>query len=175
MQHIYLSYPRSEYELAHRLVDDLQAAGYAVFIDAVSEPGSLAWSAETRRAIRASGAMVMILGARWRRIGIRHEGVLARRGRKPVFVLRRGSGPLPRYLRDAPVLDCSEPYESVRDRLLAALPPAGQLAAETLPIRRQQRLRRQAARRRWIAWAGWAALAIALSAAVVLVFGWITG
>jgi hypothetical protein len=144
MQHLYISYPEEDYALAHRLVDDLQAAGYMVFVDAVSNLATWAWAAETRQAIRGCGAMLMILSpADRRRIGIRHEGVLARRRGKPVYVLLRSQGVLPRYLQDATVIDFSGEYESARDQLLAALPDVAQLVTADGPVRRGPRTLRR--------------------------------
>jgi hypothetical protein len=126
MQHLYISYPENDYAFAHRLVDDLQAAGYPVFVDAVSSIGTMAWAAETRHAIRTCGAMLMVLSlTEGRRIGIRHEGVLAKRRHKPVFVLLRSPGDLPRYLADATVIDfADEHYETALVTLVRALRPA---------------------------------------------------
>ena len=139
MQPIYLSYPPSDYAFAHRLVADLQAAGYVVFVDAVGEPGTVAWANETRRAIRASGAVIMLLKpAEGRRVGTRHEGVLALRGRKPFFVLRRSAGPLPRYARRATVLDAQGDYHALLRALFTVLPSAEALLRAPSPVRRRQ-------------------------------------
>ncbi len=139
MQPIYLSYPRSDAAFAHRLVADLQTAGYVVFVDAVGEPGTVAWANETRRAIRASGAVIMILApAEGRRVGTRHEGVLALRGRKPFFVLRRSAGALPRYAQRATVLDARGDYSALLRELVAALPPADVLLSAPSPVTRPQ-------------------------------------
>lgn len=132
MLHIYVSYPGTEYDFAHRVVEDLQARGYPIFIDAVSEVGSMAWATETRAAIRRSGAVVMIMTPdEGRRTGIRHEGILANRGDKPLFVLKRTAGSLPRYMSDANIIDCSTGYEAALQQLIAALPePAALLRAD---------------------------------------------
>jgi hypothetical protein len=146
MQHLYLSYPENDYAFAHRLVEDLQAAGYLVFVDAVSSVGTMAWAAETRHAIRTCGAMMMVLSpVEGRRIGIRHEGVLAKRRHKPVCVLRRSPGELPRYLQDAVVIDFfddhGDAYASAWAQLSAALPSAADLlkGGEPVPARRRPR------------------------------------
>ncbi|MBN1202315.1 MAG: toll/interleukin-1 receptor domain-containing protein [Anaerolineae bacterium] len=176
MQHLYISYPPDDNELAHRLVDDLQAAGYAVFVDAVSALGSMAWAAETRRAIQTCGAMVMILSlADRRRIGIRHEGVLARRRGKPVYVLTRSPGDLPRYLSGATVLDFSSSYDAALKRLLDALPAAGSLLSDpALSLRRRRRLARRSrhhTRRRRIMWGAGLLAMLALCLLLGLLFG----
>lgn len=174
MQHLYVSYPDHEYAFAHRLVDDLQAAGYVVFVDAVAALGTMAWAAETRHAIRAAGAVLMILDpARGRRVGMRHEGVLAGRRRTPTFVLRRSPGDLPRYLGRATVLDFSAEYEGALAELLARLPsPAELLAAEASerrPLRRPPRRRDSRWRERLVwALAVVAALTVCLLVAVAL-------
>ncbi|MCL4239629.1 MAG: TIR domain-containing protein [Anaerolineae bacterium] len=174
MQHLYVSYPDHEYAFAHRLVDDLQAAGYVVFVDAVAALGTMAWAAETRHAIRAAGAVLMILDpARGRRVGMRHEGVLAGRRRTPTFVLRRSPGDLPRYLGRATVLDFSAEYEGTLAELLARLPsPAELLAAEAperRPLRRPPRRRDSRWRERLVwALAVVAALTVCLLVAVAL-------
>jgi hypothetical protein len=146
MQHLYLSYPENDYAFAHHLVEDLQAAGYPVFVDAVSSVGTMSWAAETRHAIRTCGALLMVLSpAEGRRVGIRHEGVLAKRRHKRVCVIRRSPGDLPRYLEDAVVIDFfdnhSVSYEDVWAQLAAALPPAADLlkAGESIPGRRRPR------------------------------------
>ena len=115
MQHLYISYPDERLRFAHRLVEDLQAAGYPVFVDAVSSVGTMSWAAETRHAIRTCGAVLMVLSpAEGRRVGIRHEGVLAKRRHKPVYVLRRSPGDLPRYLTEATVIDCADQQYRLR-------------------------------------------------------------
>jgi hypothetical protein len=156
MQHLYISYPPDDYDFAHRLVDDLQAAGYAVFVDATSEIGTIAWAAETRRAIRTCGAMIMILAlAKRRRLGIRHEGVLARRHHKPAYVLIRSSGDLPRYLAKATVVDFSGDYDAALRQLLAALPGADTLHSDPpSPRPRRPRTIRASRRARAIRWIG---------------------
>ncbi len=134
MQYLYISYPEHDREFAHRLVDDLQAAGYVVFVDAVTPVGTMAWAAETRHAIRGAGAVLMILDpARGRRVGMRHEGVLAGRRHKPTFVLLRSAGDLPRYLTRATVLDFSGDYGSAFQRLLEVLPEPAQLLTAPIP------------------------------------------
>ena len=172
MQHLYISYHEDEYELAHRLVDDLQAVGYMVFIDAVSNLATLAWAAETRLAIRACGAVVMILSpAEGRRVGIRHEGVLARRRQKPVIVLQRSPGELPRYLQTATVLDFTGDYDAARNELLGALPDIAQLIVADTPLRRgprtPRRPPRQVSRARAIFWR-WRVLLLAVILLLVL-------
>lgn len=139
MQPLYISYPESEREFAYRLVEDLQNRGYAVFVDAVSNPGSPAWAQETRRAIRISGALIMILSPEeGRRTGTRHEGVLALRGNKPFFVIRRTPGELPRYAQDAVVIDSSQDYDTVLRALLDGLPSAVSLLTAATPVPRPQ-------------------------------------
>ncbi len=128
MRPIYISYPDSESEFAYRLVKDLQAVGYVVFMDAVSSPGSTAWAKETRRAIHSSGALIMVLSPEdGRRTGTRHEGVLALRGNKPFFVIQRTPGELPRYAQEATVIDCSGDYDVALRALLAQLPSGVEL------------------------------------------------
>jgi hypothetical protein len=143
MQHLYISYPENDYTFAHRLVEDLQAAGYPVFVDAVSSVGTMAWAAETRHAIRTCGAMLMVLSpAEGRRMGIRHEGILAKRRHKLVFVIRRSPGELPRYLQDATVIDFfGDNYETAWVQLSGALPPAADFLKmdEPVPARRRPR------------------------------------
>jgi hypothetical protein len=141
MQHLYLSYPENDYGLAHRLVDDLQAAGYPVFVDAVSSVGTMSWAGETRHAIRTCGALLMVLSpAEGRRVGIRHEGVLAKRRHKPVYVLRRSPGEMPRYLQEAVIIDCvDDQYDSALAQLLAALPPVERLRAPDVALPRRSR------------------------------------
>lgn len=176
MQHLYLSYPENDYGLAHRLVDDLQAAGYPVFVDAVSSVGTMSWAAETRHAIRTCGALLMVLSpAEGRRVGIRHEGVLAKRRHKPVYVLRRSPGEVPRYLQDAVIIDCaSDRYDSALAQLLAVLPPVERLRSANVALpRRSHRPRRPPrhpvlARRRRRFVMGLVLLLIALAACLTL-------
>ena len=138
MQYLYISYPAHDHVFAHRLVDDLQAAGYVVFVDTVTHTGSMAWAAETRHAIRAAGAVLMILDpARGRRVGMRHEGILAKRGNKPIFVLCRSAGDLPRYLARAMRIDCSGPYDEALERVLEALPDPRQLLSAPASVTRR--------------------------------------
>ncbi len=151
MQHLYISYPPNDKDLAHQLVDDLQGAGYAVFIDPVSETATMSWAVETRRAIRTCGALVMILAPDERRLGMRHEGILARRRGKPVYVLARSKGDLPRYMAEATVIDFTGDYAAAVAQLLGALPSAVALmTAPALPARyrapRRPPLNREAAR-----------------------------
>jgi hypothetical protein len=157
MQYLYISYPEDDYEFAHRLVDDLQRAGYAVFVDAVAEAGTMPWAAETRHAIRSCGAVLMVLSpAEGRRVGTRHEGILANRRRKPVYVLRRSPGDLPRYLQRASTIDFSGEYEPALRQLVDMLPEAATLltAPDPMPQRRPRRPPRQPNRtRRRMVWA----------------------
>jgi hypothetical protein len=169
MQYLYVSYPDHDYDFAHRLVDDLQAAGYVVFVDAVAARGTMAWAAETRHAIRSAGAVLMILDpARGRRVGIRHEGILAGRRRTPTFVLLRSSGDLPRYLGRATAIDFSTQYDAALADLLARLPSAAQLLAAAAPQRRP--LRRPPRRRdsRWRERLVWTLAVVAVLALCVL-------
>lgn len=178
MQHLYISYPPEDYDLAHRLAEDLQAAGYAVFIDPTTEVGTMAWAAETRRAIRSCGAMIMILslGDR-RRTGIRHEGVLAKRRQKPVIVLARSPGALPRYLTlaGATVIDGAGTYEGALERVLAALPPASELLiAPPTPQRPPHPpVTRRHRRARWAALAFLGAILLCIGLGIV--FGLVPG
>ncbi len=158
MQYLYISYPEHDYDFAHRLVDDLQAEGYVVFVDTVTDAGTMAWAAETRHAIRSAGAVLMILDpARGRRVGMRHEGIVANRGRKPTFVLLRSEGSLPRYLTRATVINFAGPYEQGLKQLLSLLPDAAALL--TAPDNRSRRTPRRPPRppkpgiRRWL-WRG---------------------
>jgi hypothetical protein len=142
MQYLYISYPENDYPFAHRLVDDLQAAGYTVFVDAVSDVGTVAWAAETRHAIRSCGAVLMVLSpAEGRRTGIRHEGILAHRRKRPTFALLRSPGDVPRYLQQAVQVDFSGDYGPALAQLCAVLPaPASLLAApDPMPQRRPRR------------------------------------
>lgn len=176
MQHLYLSYPERDRAFAQRLVADLQAAGYPVFVDAVSQAGTVSWAAETRRAIRAAGALLMILSPdEGRRVGTRHEGVLARRLHKPIYVVRRSPGDLPRYVQQAPVFDFSgDAYAAPLAALLAALPPAESLLAAPNIVprripRRPPRHPQQARQRRRLVLALTALGVVAVAALVALV------
>lgn len=140
MQHVYLSYPETESGLAYRLVGDLQAAGYPVFMDAVSDVGSMAWAAETRRAIRGSGAVVMLLHlAGARRTGMRHEGIAAQRRDKPVIVGALSVGEVPRYLMGVPLIDFSGAYDVALNEVLTALPDVRQMITAQHPLPRHRR------------------------------------
>ncbi|MBI5957412.1 MAG: toll/interleukin-1 receptor domain-containing protein [Chloroflexi bacterium] len=159
MQYVYISYPDDDYAFAHRLVEDLQAVGYAVFVDAVSDVGTVSWAAETRHAIRACGVVLMILSpADGRRTGIRHEGILANRLQKPLIVLLRSAGELPRYLQNAAAADFSGDYPPAFEQLRSLLPSALTLltASDPLPRRRPRRPPHLPNRRRrrlvWVVW-----------------------
>lgn len=172
MQPVYISYPDSEREFAHRLVEDLQMRGYMVFVDAVGSPGSPAWAHETRRAIRSSGALVMILSPEeGRRTGTRHEGVLAVRGNKPFFVLQHTPGELPRYAQGATVIDSAQDYDTVFRTLIDALPSALSLLKAPTPVPRPQprppRQPRFARRRRYIVIAALALLVGCIALGIV--------
>lgn len=174
MQHLYISYPPSDYDLAHRLVDDLQAAGYAVFVDAVSETGSITWASETRRAIRTCGAMIMLLTDSRRRVGIRHEGILANRRHKPVFVVAGAPQNLPRYLLRGTVIPYTGDYDSIRDQLLATLPSAAYLlTSDALPVHRRPRPPQTRSRRRILTCAGLILLLAGICLVLAFLFGMI--
>jgi hypothetical protein len=172
MQHLYVSYPPADYAFAHRLVEDLQAAGYLVFVDAVSNVGTMAWAAETRQAIRAAGAILMIMSPEdGRRVGTRHEGVLALRRNKPIFALRRSPGDLPRYLLDAQEIDFCGDYARALAALLAALPQAPDLIAAPATITPRRPPRPQNSRRRRIVWTITIILALSACVAAVMLLG----
>ncbi|MBN2306121.1 MAG: toll/interleukin-1 receptor domain-containing protein [Anaerolineae bacterium] len=171
MQYLYISYPDSEYDLAHRLAADLQAAGYMVFIDTVTEPGGMAWANETRHAIRDAGAILIIFTPdEGRRAGVRHESVLANRRNKPVYVLRRSPGDLPRYLSDAAEIDFTGEYEAGWEALHAALPSAHTLFHTPTPVP-PRRPRRPPHRPNWRLWAAWTLAGIVLLVALGIAFG----
>ncbi len=176
MQYLYISYPERDYDFAHRLVDDLQAVGYTVFVDAVSDVGTVAWAAETRHAIRACGVVLMVLSpADGRRTGIRHEGILANRRKRPVYALLRSQGDLPRYLQQAIQVDFSDDYAAALAQLVAVLPsPAALLAApDPTPQRRPRRPPHPPNRfRRRIVWVvTLTALALVCLAVIGIAFG----
>lgn len=174
MQHIYLSYPADEQALAYRLVDDLQDAGYTVFLDAVNEPGTMAWAAETRRAIRTCGVVIILLrlDKPRRRVGVRHEGILARRREKPVIVIALTPGDLPRYLAHASRIDFTGAYDALHDAVFGALPDARRLLLAPTPA--TPRWMGQApprGRRRKPAWYWALGLLVVLGVLVAVVIG----
>jgi hypothetical protein len=123
----------------------------------------------------------MILSlAEGRRVGMRHEGILARRRDKPVYVLLRSPGELPRYLQDATVIDFSGDYEPARDHLLAALPEVARLIVTDGPVQRgprtPRRPPRQVSRARAMLWR-WALVLLVVIVCVVIgsVFGVLPG
>ena len=182
MQHIYVSYPEDDHVFAHRLVNDLQVAGYAVFVDAVSQKGTVAWAAETRQAIRSCGAVLMVLSPEdGRRVGMRHEGVLAKRRQKPVVVLRRSPGDVPRYLAQATAVDCmsDDDYDRALADLINVLPPAGLLLAAPNPmpvrVRRPPRQPEQARQRRRVVIAVSVLVVLAVLVLAGIAFGVIPG
>ncbi len=183
MQHIYVSYPQDDYAFAHRLVADLQIAGYAVFMDAVSQAGTVAWATETRHAIRSSGAVLMILSPEdGRRVGIRHEGVLAKRRQKPVYVLRRSPGDVPRYLSQAVIVDCmgEDDYQRALGALIGVLPPALALLTTPVPVpnrpvRRPPRQPEQARQRRRVVIVASVLIVVAACVLAGIAFGVIPG
>lgn len=175
MQHLYISYPPEDYALAHRLVEDLQSAGYAVFIDPVNEVSTMGWASETRQALRTCGAVIMILSlAQRRRTGIRHEGVLAKRRGKPVVVLVLSPGDLPRYLTlaNATVIDWTGEYGPALRSLLDVLPTAASLLndpAAPRPLHPASPVRR----RKHLTLVLTLVTLMALCLALGIVFGWI--
>lgn len=172
MQYLYISYPDNDRDFAYRLVADLQAEKYAVFVDAVSNLGTMAWAAETRHAIRSCGAVLMVLALdEGRRIGIRHEGVLAQRRQKPVFVLLRGDGELPRYLVGSTVIDFSGDYQAAYAQLRAELPGATELlSAGSAAQRGPRRPPRQIEPRKKSLWP-WIMAGVLIICLLLFVFG----
>jgi hypothetical protein len=175
MQYLYISYPEADHTFAHRLVEDLQAVGYTVFVDAVGDVGTVAWANETRQAIRACGALIMVLSpAEGRRVGIRHEGVLAKRLKKPVVVLLRSPGDLPRYVQHGAVVDFSGDYDPAFEQLRTALPSALSLlaAADSSAGRRPRRPPHLPnRRRRRLVWAIWWLLLALMCVLAGIAFG----
>jgi hypothetical protein len=55
---------------------------------------------------------------------MRHEGVLAKRRHKPVYVLRRSPGDLPRYLGEATVIDFADDNYEVAFAMLSGVLPS---------------------------------------------------
>ncbi|RPI95789.1 MAG: hypothetical protein EHM39_11485 [Chloroflexi bacterium] len=115
----------------------------------------------------------MLLTDSRRRVGIRHEGILANRRHKPVFVVAGAPFNLPRYLLRGTIIPYTGDYEAARDQLLSLLPSASYLlTSEPLPLRRQRpRPPQTRSRRRVLTCAGLILLLAGICLGLALLLG----
>lgn len=92
LPHVFLSYCREDFDIMHRVRDDLWEAGMRVWTDEELQPGTPSWKIAIERAIEEAGGLVVILtpdakGSAW----VREELDYARVQSVQIFpVLARG-------------------------------------------------------------------------------------
>lgn len=97
---LFLSHSSADNEAAKRLRADLQAAGYAVWIDLEDlEPGSPSWIQAIETALRDCSALILWLTASARSSPwVERETVYVQQLDKPIFIARLNDVPLPFHL-----------------------------------------------------------------------------
>ncbi|MBL8425746.1 MAG: SUMF1/EgtB/PvdO family nonheme iron enzyme [Candidatus Accumulibacter phosphatis] len=121
---VFISYSRSDRQVADRLFADLQQAGHACWLDTSDIPGGEVWLAAIADGIERAYAVVSLVSTAantndW----VRLEYLQARKRGKPVFPLLTGDGEPPWYLADRQAIAIGgADYTTGVQRLLRSLP-----------------------------------------------------
>ncbi|MBN8499416.1 TIR domain-containing protein, partial [Accumulibacter sp.] len=121
---VFISYSRSDRQIADRLFADLQQAGHACWLDTSDIPGGEVWLAAIADGIERAYAVVSLVSTAantndW----VRLEYLQARKRGKPVFPLLTGDGEPPWYLADRQAIAIGgADYTTGVQRLLRSLP-----------------------------------------------------
>lgn len=124
-EHIFISYSKKDINFAHKLADDLAAAGFKVWIDR-SIGGGDDWRQTIEKNLRTAGDVIIVvslnsMSSEW----VRHEGSLAYGWEKRLIpILIEPIKVLPPWLEEYQWIDfVKRPYESAFDSLATALTP----------------------------------------------------
>ena len=120
---VFISYARADAALVKRLVDDLQAAGHACWIDTSDIPGGEVWLEAIAASIEYAYAFVtLVTPAANTSDYVRLEYLHAQKRGKLIIPLLGQSGELPWYIADRQAIPLLPDYLAGVQRLLAALP-----------------------------------------------------
>ncbi len=132
---VFISYSRSDRQIADRLFADLQQAGHACWLDTSDIPGGEVWLAAIADGIERAYAVVSLVSTAantndW----VRLEYLQARKRGKPVFPLLTGDGEPPWYLADRQAIAIGgADYTTGVQRLFRSLPtPPAANAADAM-------------------------------------------
>ena len=124
-EQIFISYSKKDSEFSYKLADDLESAGFKVWIDR-SIGGGEDWRKSIERNLRASGEVIIVVSpnsmtSEW----VTHEGSLAYGWEKNLFpVLIEPVASLPPWLEEYQWIDfVNRSYGTAFDELVAALTP----------------------------------------------------
>ena len=122
---LFISYSRKDSEFAHRVADDLRAAGYSVWVDISGLRGGQRWVQEIDKAVRACDAFVLVISpdsmaSSW----VTDETLLARQLKKQIIPIMWQEAELPVHLVGIHYVDFRGSYDDAVQELYKALPPA---------------------------------------------------
>jgi hypothetical protein len=122
---IFISYSKKDSDFAHKLADDLEAAGFKVWIDKSIGGGDL-WRETIEKNLKAASQVIIVvspnsMGSQW----VQHEGSLAYGwGKKLYPILIEPTDTLPPWLEEYQWIDfVNTPLGTAFDNLVAALTP----------------------------------------------------
>lgn len=138
MNHLYLSYERSDYQFASMVRAMLEQAGFAVWMDAPEQRTRERWHTEIEQAIKGASALVLVVSPAARTSEyVTYEWAFALGAGKAVLLLESLVTDVHPRLGMLPRLDCTHPDEALWDNLCALVhrvtgtpvaPPARPLA-----------------------------------------------
>lgn len=137
---VFISYSRSDRQIADRLVADLRWAGHACWLDTSDIPGGEVWLAAIAEGIERAHAFVSLVSAaanasEW----VRLECLHARKRSKPIVPLLTGDCEPPWYLADRQAIAIGgADYEAGVQHLLRSLPALPAANAACAPAAAQR-------------------------------------
>ncbi|MDX1991950.1 MAG: toll/interleukin-1 receptor domain-containing protein [bacterium] len=122
MSHIFISYSRKDSEFAHNLADQLETAGFKVWIDVNDIVPNDEWVRRIEKAVEDCDALVVVLSrsardSEW----VERETLLAMDRRKPVYPALIEEMPLPLHLINRQFVDFRADPDDAFRRLVVAL------------------------------------------------------
>ena len=124
-EQIFISYSKKDSDFAHKLADDLEAAGFKIWIDRSIGGGDL-WRETIEKNLKTAGEVIIVVSpnsmtSEW----VKHEGSLAYGwGKKLYPILIEKVEALPPWLEEYQWIDFVKmPHNAAFDSLVAALTP----------------------------------------------------
>src|SRR5215216_1571612 len=97
--YIFISHSSVDREFATLLAERLEEVGFRCWVDANDIPDGSTWMREIEKAVRACGALIVVMSkdareSEW----VERETLLGMELRKPLFIVRIDDEPLPLHL-----------------------------------------------------------------------------